>query len=397
MRRPAALRCAALLLLHALALATVSGVEPAVNPRGWKAAKEAERRAAVAPVPTVKQRRQRGRQPQPSFRADGADAPPMLDGDARSSANGASMRALLPASSQQTCSVSGCPEHPALYAAGWRRLAAATAASFVLGMLCGALLLAHLRRWLLVRTSRAGQAAVAPASAAASCVAAPEQNSAAAVAAEAEPACSRPAALPVSGAAMAAEATESTLAAAAAAARDAGAGKNEQEEGMGDTSALRAEAGGMEQQPAAAGAAVAAAVHQLVLQQSGASGSSKKAQSASPGDTTSHNTPQQQQQQQGEEVEPPRRREDPQEHEGGSAAGLAVAAGAQGGAAELSMLRPDDQADVAAAAQLVLTICRSMHVDPGQLSSGERLQLIYTILQAWQAQQARRHAEQMHK
>ena len=59
------------------------------------------------------------------------------------------------------------------------------------------------------------------------------------------------------------------------------------------------------------------------------------------------------------------------------------------------MLQPEDASDVQAAAQLVLTMCRSMHIDPSQLSMGERLQLIYTMLQAWQAQQARRHAEDM--
>ena len=61
----------------------------------------------------------------------------------------------------------------------------------------------------------------------------------------------------------------------------------------------------------------------------------------------------------------------------------------------LAMLQPEDASDVQAAAQLVLTMCRSMHVDPAQLSAGERLQLIYTMLQAWQAQQGRRHAEEM--
>ena len=54
-----------------------------------------------------------------------------------------------------------------------------------------------------------------------------------------------------------------------------------------------------------------------------------------------------------------------------------------------------DRADIAAAGQLVLTMCRSLGVVPAQLSSGERLQLIYTMLQAWQAQQARRHGEEM--
>jgi hypothetical protein len=58
-------------------------------------------------------------------------------------------------------------------------------------------------------------------------------------------------------------------------------------------------------------------------------------------------------------------------------------------------LRQEDQADIQAAAQLVLTMCQSMHVDPSQLDRGERLQLIYTMLHAWQAQQGRRHMQEV--
>lgn len=80
---------------------------------------------------------------------------------------------------------------------------------------------------------------------------------------------------------------------------------------------------------------------------------------------------------------------------GGGRAGASQPAAAAGGAATLGLLRSEDQADIQAAAQLVLAMCGSMQVDPSELSRGERLQLIYTMLAAWQAQQGRRHADDM--
>lgn len=380
-------------MLHALVLVSVRGLQPTVNPRGWQAAKEAERHAAAAAVPTVQQRRQRGR-PKPSLEDILGTGRVQAD-TGRSNGDNLGVAALPQAALQQTCSLSGLPEQATLQAAARRRLVATTTAAFVLGLLCGALLHAGLRRWWLQRRGRLGRTAAELPSAAGSCAVALEQQLAPAGAVEAAPASSKPAALSASEAAKAVEAAGSTLAAAATAARVAGAEENgmeeEEEQGAGSTFTLKGGTADAEEQPAAAEAAVAAAVQELVLLQSasgGSTGSAPAADAGSPCDAAAPSTQKQQ-------LELSHGLEAQQELGGGGAAPLAVAAVARAGA--LSTLRPDDQADVAAAAQLVLTMCRSMHVDPGQLSRGERLQLIYTMLQAWQAQQARRHAEQMHR
>ncbi|KAL4448496.1 hypothetical protein ABPG75_005715 [Micractinium tetrahymenae] len=407
MRRRAALRCAALLLLHALALASVRGLQPTVNPRGWQAAKEAERRAATARVPTVQQRqqqqrRQRGRQPEPSLDEIGSGSNQAEAVDSCSNGKGRGVPALPPAAFQQTCSLSGRPESAALQAAVWRQLVVAAAAAFVLGLLCGTLLHAGLHRWWPRRHGRAGRTGEQLQSAAGSCIVAPEQRLPPAGAVKEPPAGSDPALLSRSEAADAAEAAGSTLAAAAAAASAAESEKEEEQEGecMGETSGLTAAPADVEERPAAAEAAVAAAVQELVLQQSAGSGSpsgsAAAADAAAAGIAAAPDTQQQQQQQQ-QQPHQLKQQRDPAD-DGAAPLAIATAPGAGGaGAGALSLLRHEDQADVAAAAQLVLTMCRSMHVDPGELSRGERLQLIYTMLQAWQAQQARRHGEQMHR
>lgn len=54
-----------------------------------------------------------------------------------------------------------------------------------------------------------------------------------------------------------------------------------------------------------------------------------------------------------------------------------------------------DRADIVAAGALVAELTRSLQIDVAALSASERLQLVHTVLQAWQAQQAKRHGEAM--
>lgn len=70
--------------------------------------------------------------------------------------------------------------------------------------------------------------------------------------------------------------------------------------------------------------------------------------------------------------------------------------GGGGGRSQLSALIPDeDREEIAAAGALVVELTRSLQIDVGALSAGERLQLLHTVLAAWQGQQAKRHSEAM--
>lgn len=60
-----------------------------------------------------------------------------------------------------------------------------------------------------------------------------------------------------------------------------------------------------------------------------------------------------------------------------------------------SLIAEDEKEDVQAAARLVTALMSSLHVQPADLTLGERVQMINTVVHAWQAQQMKRHGEAM--
>lgn len=76
---------------------------------------------------------------------------------------------------------------------------------------------------------------------------------------------------------------------------------------------------------------------------------------------------------------------------GGSGRGVVL----QGGDRGLQGVAEDDRADIRAAGALVGELTHSLQIDLQALSAGERVQLMHTVLHAWQAQQAKRHSEAM--
>ena len=75
----------------------------------------------------------------------------------------------------------------------------------------------------------------------------------------------------------------------------------------------------------------------------------------------------------------------------------AASSGSSSRAAErdLQLLQAEQDGDVHAAARLVAALTSRLDINPAELSPSERLQLVGMVLQAWQAQQARRFGETM--
>lgn len=386
-----AFHCATLLLLHALALAGVMAVQPQANPRGWQAARRAEQQAAAAAAAAASQ------VPPPPV-------PPSQQSPPQALPQGAALQ-------QHTCSFTDLPACPApLQAAAWARLAACTAVAFLAGVAAGMLLL-HV--WLRRQRQQhrcgqvAGDSQTGLLSEAASCAAVggggqKQQEQRTVTTERLEPAGSEQAG-DVALVAAAAAAAAADAAAAAASAADKQGGEPAAAAGAAREagSCQAAESSGESPGAAPEEAAVAAAVQEIVLQQSSGSGAGSAPAAAAGIPSASAGASELQEQRLPQQEAPPPHSQQAQEARqlplaamvGHGAVGGGGAGGGDGGA--LGTLRADDQADIQAAAQLVLTMCRSMHVDPAQLDRGERLQLIYTMLHAWQAQQARRHTHEV--
>jgi hypothetical protein len=379
-------RCASLLLLHTLAVVGVVSLQPTVNPRGWQAARQAEQqRAAASAAATAAAVPEVSLTPAPAVQQPSAKAP-LLPVEPRQPA--------LP--SQQTCSLPQLPPGGAeAQAARWWASAALLAfVSFAAGLATGM----QLHSWLIgsqqpkqpelakqpEALSRAGSCPTVP-------QLRPDQHEATQPAQGMEPA------------------------GAIEAEQDAGAVYEQQgQQQQAPDGASQAESqGSMPSLPpdgseavpeAAAEAAVVAAVQEMVLHKGTAdtSGTSlPAAQEATPGGM--HQPAHEQQQpgggQQGLAPQQPALLDIPDNQQpvtrdlpltavaarGKLGVGVSdhfnaqevldSASDSQGGGGTLGALGDDDRTDVAAAAQLVLTMCRSLRVDPGQLSQGERLQV----------------------
>ena len=346
MARPRGVRCAALVLLLMCFTTAAAGLQP-VNPRGWQAARQAEQRAAAAAAAGWAQLQ--GEQPEG-----------------------------LPAGAfQQTCGFTQLAASPESRAAGWPQLVAA--------FLCGMLASALLQYWLQQRrTRRRGPAAAGAGPGEVQHNQALQQWRPEDLRVEAErlePAGSeagQPQPPPVAPAASSAgpwpvpEAAGSVAGAAAQVGAPAGAAVGLEEAG----------------ESAAAGqSAAVVAVQELVMQQSsGASGAGSSASQGSsaaeaPGLPSGRGSPEEQhlQQQQQQPTEP-----------------VDTPAGAVDGSLQAPLLA-QQQADIQAAGELVMSMCAALHIHPAQLLPGERLQLIHTTLHVWQAQQAQRAAEEMRR
>lgn len=383
----------ALLLLHTVMLAGVAAKKQRAGPRGFQAAKEAERQRAAAAA------------------ASGACAAGWCESGLPELPAGP---AGLPA-----CS-SGLPSLPAALPAAqpaWPLLVLVAAAAFAFGLLAGVALQAALQRrrrkqqqWVPSQASQlegeASCAASAPPAAAAVRLAGGQAPVERLQPADADVSAGGKQPVPQSDSvrATAVAAPAAVVEAPAVAERPVAEGSVETPEG--GTASVAASAGPAPVRSAASDAAVAAAVQELVLQQSGSSTSApgQPAEAASAAAIEEAAAEQLQVAYKPEQQQEPEQEAQLRQPRVPAAAGGGTAAGAQPGPAHsaappaggaLAMLQPEDASDVQSAAQLVLTMCRSMHIDPAQLSAGERLQLIYTMLQAWQAQQARRHAEDM--
>lgn len=355
------LLCAGLLLLHAVLLSGVAAKKQRGGPRGFQAAKEAERRAAAAAA------------------ASGACTAGWCDAGLPE----------LPAGQAALPSCSGIIRPPAAAVPAaqpvWLLLALVAVTAFAAGLLAGAALHSMLLRRRHKQPPKPATARLAaghadrllqPAGAEA-------EDGSKQLAQQPDSTGSRP---------LAAAAAADAAAAAAKADRPAAVG-----EGAGETPEVSTA-------PVASSVgqalAMAAAVQELVLQKSSSSSSAHDQPAASAASSAAAAVAEERQEEQ--------QQEEQEEQQGQPLVPAAVGGDAQSGGlpgpaysaalppgGPLTMLQPEDASDVQAAAQLVLTMCRSMHVDPAQLSAGERLQLIHTMLHAWQAQQGRRHAEEM--
>ena len=345
MARPHSVRCAALVLLHICLMTAAAGIQPLANPRGWQAARQAEQRAAAAA-------------------ATAAAGWAQLQGDQPEG---------LPAGAcQQTCGFTQLPVFPAPRAAGWLQLAAA----FLGGMLASALL----QYWLqLRRRRRRGQAAAGAGEVQHNQIQQQREPREQPVKVERlEPAGSEagPApAAPAAGARPTPEAAGSATAATALVGAAAGAAFVMEE---------------VEESPAAGQSAAVVAVQELVMQQSagasgaGSSSSSGDAAAEAPGLPSGRGSPEEQQaqQQQQQQQQPGEPVNTPAGAPNGSMQGVALT---------------QQQADIQAAGELVMSMCAALHIRPAQLLPSERLQLISTTLQVWQGQQAQQDALEMRR
>lgn len=376
-------RCSISLLIHALVLVGVTSGQPALNPRGWQAARQAEERAR-APVATA---------------ASGALLP--VCGE-----QGRADVCLAAAGQQQpTSSLRGSTACRAGQQPAWAQLGACALFVFLVGVAAGMLLLhamLRVRQQLLPHAQKAAAAQHPGQSEAASCVphcGGPPARRGSEPAAE----------LPLDRAAV--EPAAQPAAAAHEGLQSEPGGKQEPaavSEGLAESSG---ESPAVLTAGASAAAAVAAAVQELVLQQSGSSSmaaehvpapaGSAAVPAVEPGEqaaTSGRGQPQQQLEQatpQQEGCVKRRQGAGPPPTTPSDAAALAPAGPRAAALLGLAALREEDRADVQGAAQLVLAMCRAMHIEPAQLDRGERLQLIYTMLHAWQAQTGQRHAQEM--